>query len=372
MTASLENPEGLRILIVTLRRLGDVLLMTPLAHTLRARWPAAIIHALVLRGTEVIVADNPDIDAVLAMPQRPSSAQFLQMIGGIWRRYDIALSTQTGDRPTIVTWAAGRHRVGFVGERGTGFWWKRYAFHHGVPMNPENHRVLELMRLAECLGAEGAAKVVCPKAAALPSAPPGAYAVIHATPMFRYRRWTDEGWRGVASGLIERGLTVVATGGPDAGERAYLDRVFGPLTQVQRLDGRFDWPEMTALLQRAMVYIGPDTSVTHLAAASGCPTVAIYGPVSPRLMGPWPAGGLAEPWAPAGKIQRRGNVWIVQHPLACLPCEKLGCEGHLESRSQCLDDLPIRQVLAAIDEALAFRDKSPSCCEGTDRDRGNQ
>ena len=101
------------------------------------------------------------------------------------------------------------------------------------------------------------------------------------------------------------------------------------------------------------MYIGPDTSVTHLAAGSGCPTVALYGPTSPRLVGPWPVGGLDRPWAPSGRLQRRGNVWLVQNPLACLPCERLGCDGYLESRSQCLDELGADQVLMAVDQALA-------------------
>ena len=103
--------------------------------------------------------------------------------------------------------------------------------------------------------------------------------------------------------------------------------------------GRLDWAGLTALLKGAAVYVGPDTSMTHLAAGSGCPTIALYGPTSPRLIGPWPVGGLAEPWDHAGTIQRRGNVWVVQNPLPCLPCEKLGCDGHLDSRSQCLDEL---------------------------------
>jgi len=42
----------------------------------------------------------------------------------------------------------------------------------------------------------------------------------------------------------------------------------------------------------------------------------------------------------------------VQNPLPCLPCEKLGCEGHLESYSRCLDELPLRSVLNVVDEAL--------------------
>jgi heptosyltransferase-3 len=121
---------------------------------------------------------------------------------------------------------------------------------------------------------------------------------------------------------------------------------------VIREHGRLDWAGLTALLKGAAVYVGPDTSVTHLAAGSGCPTVAIYGPTSPRLHGPWPVGGLARPWDHAGTVQHHGNVWVVQNPLPCLPCEKLGCEGHLDSYSRCLDELSARAVLGAVDQAL--------------------
>jgi heptosyltransferase-3 len=100
--------------------------------------------------------------------------------------------------------------------------------------------------------------------------------------------------------------------------------------------------------------------MTHLAAGSGCPTVALYGPTRPKLIGPWPVGGLARPWNDVGTIQRQGNVWLLQNPLPCMPCDKLGCERHLESRSQCLDELPVRQVLAAVDQALASRTQAAS------------
>ena len=73
--------------------------------------------------------------------------------------------------------------------------------------------------------------------------------------------------------------------GPDEQERAYLDEVWDSTTSVERLDGRLNWPALTALLADAQVFIGPDTSVTHLAAASGCPTVALYGPTDPPPLG---------------------------------------------------------------------------------------
>ncbi|MGA9201744.1 MAG: glycosyltransferase family 9 protein, partial [Pseudolabrys sp.] len=107
------------------------------------------------------------------------------------------------------------------------------------------------------------------------------------------------------------------------------------------------------LLSRARVYVGPDTSVTHLAAASGCATVALFGPGDPRVWGPWPAGGLDTPWQAGATIQNRGNVWIVQNPLPCMPCTLEGCERNIHSRSACLDELTPDRVLAAISQALA-------------------
>ena len=103
----------------------------------------------------------------------------------------------------------------------------------------------------------------------------------------------------------------------------------------------------------ARVYVGPDTSVSHLAAAAGCPTVTLFGPMDPRVWGPWPVGGLETPWQPSGTIQNRGNVWIVQNPLPCLPCTFEGCERNIDSTSICLEELKAEQVLAAVDQALA-------------------
>lgn len=355
MTIALALPDRPRILVITLRRLGDVLLTTSLIHALREKWPGAIIHALVFRGTEGILAGNPDMDAVFTLSQHPSIQEFVSAAVRLWRRYDVSMCTQTGDRPVFLAFAAGRSRVGFVGEGETGSWWKGRLLQHQVSVESENHRVTELMRLAGCLGISTRARLVCPQGAAEIAAP-ATYAVVHAQPMFRYRRWNDEGWRRLVRGLADRGLVVVATGGPDASERAYLDRLFEPVAPwVRRMDGTLNWPQLSVLLRRAAVYVGPDTSMTHLAAASGCPTVGLYGPVSPRRMGPWPAGGLAHPWEHRGTIQRRGNVWVVQHPLACLPCERVGCEGHVDSFSRCLDELTVHQVLAAVDAALGSR-----------------
>ncbi len=176
--------------------------------------------------------------------------------------------------------------------------------------------------------------------------------------MFRYKQWSMDGWRALARALTERDLDVVATGGSSAADREYLDALWGGDAQVRRLDGMLTWPELAAVIRSAQIYVGPDTSVTHLAAATGTPTIALYGPTDPRRWGPWPNGGLARPWSAAGTIQCRGNVWLVQNPLPCLPCQKEGCERRLDSHSQCLEELSEQQVLAALDQALAAQPRT--------------
>ena len=155
--------------------------------------------------------------------------------------------------------------------------------------------------------------------------------------MFRDKRWTRDGWRELAAALADRGLTVVATGSPDEAERSYLDDLWNGMASVRRLDGP-SWPEVAALLSAARVFVGPDTSVTHLAAAKGCATVALYGPTDPGYgdLGR-SAGSMCR--GCRGALQRRGNVWLVQNPLPCTPCRNEGCERRLDSYSRCLDEL---------------------------------
>ena len=344
-----------RILVITLRRLGDVLLTTPLVRSLRKAWPHTQLDVLVFRGSEGILTGNPDISNVLTIGENGGVAETLGLAGRIFRHYDLAISTQAGDKPTLFAWIAGKRRIGLIKDRGG---WKRALLNQSVIADLQVHRVAESKRLLDALDVPLVPELVPPQGAAAPDVvPPGRYAVLHPNPKFTYKRWNAAGWRGLLAGLSKRGLQVVVTGAPDPDERNYLDNLWPAGTPTPlRLDGKLDWPQLAALMRGAAIYVGTDTSMTHLAAAAGCPTVAIYGPVDPRIMGPWPVGGLNPPWAAAGMIQHRGNVWLVQNPLSCpfscLPCEKLGCDGHLNSRAQCLDELTADQVLAAVDAAL--------------------
>ena len=357
MRVPVRLPKRARILVVALRRLGDVLLTTPLIRSVKHAFPDATIDALVFAGTEGVLAGNPDLKNVLAIPPRAKLGATLGLLKQIAKRYDLALSTQTGDRPTTLALIAGRQSAGLVEADGLAAAAKRVLLSRSCLTARDWHRVRDILQLTELLGIPAVADVVCPSGPVRAGlAPAQSYAVLHASPMFIYKRWTAEGWRQLAAALRARGLAIVVTGA--ASDRAYLDDVWrggDRVADVMRLDGALTWPELAAVIGTARAYIGPDTAITHLAAASGAPTVALYGPTDPRIWGPWPRGGLDHAWAPSGTIQRRGNVFLVQNPLLCLPCQQEGCDRRLESHSQCLDTLTVAQVVSAVDEALAMR-----------------
>ncbi len=120
------------------------------------------------------------------------------------------------------------------------------------------------------------------------------------------------------------------------------------------LSGRLDFNQLSGLLQGAALYIGPDTSVSHLAAATGVPVIAILGPTNPQRWAPWPArAGTQALFERSAAVQPVGNVTILQGTQGCVPCGRAGCEDHRASRSDCLVSITPEQVLAQAARVLS-------------------
>jgi heptosyltransferase-3 len=351
------------IMVVCTRRIGDVLLVTPLIRSLKSRWPEAAIDAMVFAGTEGALAGNPDLRRVIAVPARQRLGQKIAGLRPFWRQYDLALAAQPSDRARLYAWATGRWRAGLLGAEAKD-WAKRALLQRWVPFDDLNtHSVAMALSLAELVGAAPDATVVPPMPspearaalrtllAPLDGAP---YAVLHAFPKFRYKMWHADGWQAVAAALRARGLRVVLSGGPDADERAYVADLAARIPGALDLSGRLSVAQTAALLGGAQAYVGVDTLVTHLAAASGIPVVALFGPSNPVKWGPWPAGrrSVDSPWPVRGS-GRVGNVFLLQGPGDCVPCRLEGCERHLDSHSDCLDQLPAADAVAALETLLA-------------------
>lgn len=351
-----------RILVLCTRRLGDVLLTTPLIRALRRAWPEARIDALTLMSSAAALDGNADVARVIALPERAPLWTTLRAVGAP-RRYDLAVSTLYNDRPHLLAlWSAGL-RANIVPPDGLpGARWKRRAARYRAELQPV-HTVEQYLRLADALGIPRHFGVVPPRPAderrldaLLPERARQPYAVVHPAPLYDYKAWTLDGWQALLRWLAAQGLRVVVTGGPAPAERTFVARVLaGAPPGSVNAAGLLSLAELTPLIEGARVYVGPDTSVTHLAAATGAPTVALFGPSNPVVWGPWPqnhTGGNASPWSLQAPVQHRGNVWLVQGLAHCVPCLLEGCERRRDSRSLCLDELPPARVIAAADEAI--------------------
>lgn len=347
----MDTPQ--RVLVVVTRRIGDVLLATPLIRSLKRAWPATRIDALVFTGTEGVLAGNPDLEQIHVIAERPRLQEHSALLSRLFRHYDLALSLVPGDRPTLYAWLAGRRRIGLLIDR-AGQRWKRHFLDRWVGFDPDNtHTVRNHLALAGALGIPQVAEVVpswrdddVATVDALLGASCGPLAVIHPYPKYRYKMWHETGWIEVARWLLDNGFRVALTGGPDADECAYVKNIARELPDALNLAGRLTLGGIAVLLSRAKFYVGPDTAITHLAAASNVPTIALFGPSDPVKWGPWPHGqtAAANPWQRL-RDQRKGNVHIIQGHAACVPCGHEGCDRHIDSRSDCLLNIPADTVI---------------------------
>ena len=355
------NPPA-SVLVVITRRIGDVLLATPLIRSLRRAWPDTQIDVLVFTGTEGVLAANPDIRRVLTIAERPRSGEHLRLLAAIARRYDVAISLVPSDRPTLYAWVAGRRRIGLVVDEPK-HRWKTWLLQHWVPFDAlDTHTVLMHLALAEALAIAPCYDVVAAwserdrdtVARLLPFALHEPYAVLHAFPKFNYKMWRREAWIELARWLQARPLRVVLSGGGDADELAYVAAIAREAPDTVDLAGKLTLSQTACLIGHARAYVGPDTAATHMAAALGVPVVALYGATDPLNWGPWPRGYAhpVNPWRRLG-TQRVNNVTLIQGNAACAPCFNEGCDRHVASYSDCLQQLPASRVIAALTNALS-------------------
>ncbi|WP_425999487.1 glycosyltransferase family 9 protein [Caulobacter sp. DWR1-3-2b1] len=115
------------------------------------------------------------------------------------------------------------------------------------------------------------------------------------------KRWPVEAFAQLGSLLKARGLDIVIIGGPQ--ESAMARAIQKSVGQARDLTGRTDFAQLAVLGAKAALVVGNDTGPTHLLAASGAPTIALFSDASdPELCGP------------------RGHVAVIKSPdLKALP-----------------------------------------------------
>jgi heptosyltransferase-2 len=135
------------------------------------------------------------------------------------------------------------------------------------------------------------------------------------------KSWPVEHFKALASMAFQEGIEVVALG--TKAERAVGDAVLNG--RGHNYCGQTDLREAAALLQGAVAAIGNDSGLSHLAAACGTKTIALYGPTDPSGSAPWGPNVIAiDPSSPN-----------------CRPCFKKSCPL---PRRGCMEDIAPDEV----------------------------
>jgi ADP-heptose:LPS heptosyltransferase len=337
----LLDAEPRRIALVRARTgLGDLLCGVPALRALRARLPDARITMVGFAETAPVLARQAAyVDELLALPgwpgipERPVRADELPgfLEAARERRFDVALQVYGANPAANVLTAALGAAVtgGFVVPGATPD--PDLVTH--LPYPHHLHEVDRHLALLEHLGAPpvDGGHLELPlhpedeqEAAAL-GLEPGRYALVHPGATSPSRRWPAERFAAVREGLEADGLEVLVTGTP--GERELVGAVGGRAVTGLSLGG------FAALVRDAALLVGSDTGATHVAAATGTPSVTAFLSGDPRRFGH------------AG----RGPHRVARVQVACNPCHHLSCP--IDHR--CATALTAAEVLAHARAALA-------------------
>lgn len=263
-----------RILFITATRIGDAVLSTGLLNTLAQQNPQARFTVACGPIPAPLFEAAPFVERVIPMVKRPRA--------GHWR--DLWCKT------VLTPWSM------VVDLRGSAISYLLPTLTRHIVKSSWEQR----HRLYHVASAVGLTEPQAPHLWNTPDQDSQAAALMPDGPILALgpaANWGAKQWPADRFAQVAQALT--HAGGPMAGakiavlaapsEAAAAQPVLDAIAPERRIDliGKVDLPTLFACLKRASLYIGNDSGLMHMAAASGTPTLGLFGPSSEIFYGPW-------------------------------------------------------------------------------------
>jgi ADP-heptose:LPS heptosyltransferase len=292
-----------RILVVRPDRVGDVVLSTPVYHTLKDSFPGCFVGALVSSYAGPLLNGNPYIDVIIAdNPGQEGAGKdgFFAKVREIQSfEFDTALLLMPTKRTAYMLFLSGiPYRVG-VGH----ILYEVITFMHGVSRrkyNPLRHESEYMLDLAKKIGAnnlwlkpevfvsdeERNAALSFLEEKGLDAGKP--IVGIHPGSGRSAPNWEVKRYVELAGQLSASGIQVLVTGSE---QERVLEDEFARMCfhDVKTSFGELSLRELTAVLSRISVLASSSTGPMQIASAVGTGTVSMFCPLtacSPKLWGP--------------------------------------------------------------------------------------
>ena len=265
----------MRILFITATRIGDAVLSTGLLSYLIERFPSARLTIAAGPIAAPLFEAVPGLERLLLVRKRAASMHWLSLFSQTaLSRWDMVVDL----RGSLLAWMLPTAERRVMGKG-----------------DPGEHRVRQLARLFDLQPPPGprlwtslrhdeaAARLV-----------PGGEPVLAVGPA---ANWRGKQWRGerfaklaerltARAGIFEGARVAVMAAEHERAQAMPLLRAV-PSGRLIDLVGKTDLLTAAAALRRCAMFIGNDTGLMHIAAASGVPTLGLFGPSPVEQYAPW-------------------------------------------------------------------------------------
>ena len=298
-----------RILLIKTSSMGDVIHNLPIVADIRSRYPEAELHWLVEENFADIPALHPHVHRVITVAlrrwrkalYRPQTWREIRAFHAYLTHtdYDCILDTQGLLKSALLARLAHGTRFG-LDLRSAREPLAALCYDNTFHVDPHAHAVVRYRALAQqALGL--ASNLALDYGVKIPTLalhwlPTSRYAVLlHATSRAE-KYWPESNWVALGLALQQQKITTVLPWGSLA-EYDYAQRLAAAIPQAI-IAPRITLQEAAIMLKEAILAVGVDTGLVHLATAVGTPAIGIYGgsdPVKNGLYADTPMRNLGGP-----------------------------------------------------------------------------
>lgn len=336
--------DGKKILVTFLMHLGDLTLTTPFIHALRKAAPTAHITFLADEKLKDVVLHNPYLDEVITIDKKGRDNSLLALAACARRLskmdFDVLINLHPNERCSFIC-ALTKTKL----RAGTTHTLFKPLWDVFTPLNRKIHAADMYLDVLTQLGVpklEHNGLEIFPSEEHLRHAEEfwREHGVFGSDKLVGFnigsavatKRWAPERFAKVADILAGKGYKPVFFGGT-MDEEMVQEAVSYMKTIPVVATGSFTIGGLAAAMRRCSLIITNDSGPMHVAISQKVPIVAMYGPSSPELYGPYTKEAMI----------------ITAEP----PC--LGCSGGMKHKCddmQCMTRLTVEQVAAAAEKML--------------------
>lgn len=264
-----------RILIIKHGAFGDIILATSAIKAIRAKHPDAEITLLTTKPFIALLRQCPWVNIVVQDERSWKLSAIGRLLKLFWsHRFTKVYDLQTSDRSSFYWWLMPLPKPKWSGIA-------LFASHrHNTPHRTTSHTLDRLKEQMMIAGVMEESDSFAPDISWMRAdisrfhiQKPYALLVPGGSAHRPEKRWPAERYAELVQVLLRQGVTSVLIGSES--ERDVLARI-EKIEPCVNLCGQTSFEEIAELAREAALAIGNDTGPTHVIAASGCPTLALF------------------------------------------------------------------------------------------------